>query len=220
MTWRLSIWVLALTAPAVWADLGVPNAAVRAELSAEWLTAEERSALVRLHGLWDDEDLQTADDRLMAQLVMGDPRGAVSVVPDASPRLQARWWAARGDFENALRLLEFVEPDAEDELLRGDMLLALGRADEAREAFEAAVPDERTMTRTAAVTAMRRLAEMDEAQGQSYQNILRAYQAVAATDPRDWTSRLAEAQFLFPRRPFRARVDSLRMARSAEISRD
>ncbi len=178
------------------ADLGVPNAAVREELSADWLTADERSSLVRTHGLWDREDLDAPDDRIAAALVVGDPRGNLVEDPGISPFRRGQWHAARGEVVEALAILDGCERTAEDELLRGDLLRRMGRMDEARRAFESVESDARSASRTAAVTALRRLAEMDEAGSQSYQDILRAYQSIAASDPRDWTSRLAEAQLL------------------------
>jgi predicted negative regulator of RcsB-dependent stress response len=67
--------------------------------------------------------------------------GSSSIQSIASLRL-ARVLLGRGEAQRALDALKSVAPDAyagELEVIRGDALLALGRADEARKAFDAAL---------------------------------------------------------------------------------
>ncbi|MCH2134743.1 MAG: hypothetical protein MK116_13455 [Phycisphaerales bacterium] len=177
------------------AEPGIPRSALRDTLDVEWLSPDERAALHRAHGVWDEDDLRNDDDRLAAALVVGDLRDDTVLTDDVSPLLAGEWLAARGQYEEALGRLEGLE-DARARLRVGDILFALDRDDEARAAWESASPGSEAASRTAAVTALRRLAELDQARSGAYQQLMQAYGSIRERDPFDWTSRLQEAELL------------------------
>ncbi|MEE2906689.1 MAG: hypothetical protein VX527_02550 [Planctomycetota bacterium] len=184
-----------LVPPVTLAEPGVPASSVRTMLDVDWYEPGERSKYYRTHGLWDDEDLLTDDHRLEAALVIGDLRDESLLTEDVSPWLAGQWLAARGELEAALAQLERSE-EPRRHLLRGDILFDLGREDEARAAWEAMVPGDTPASRTDAVTAVRRLAELDLAQGDAYRRLMQAYGAVREASPLDWTARFQEAELL------------------------
>ncbi|MDG2423980.1 MAG: tetratricopeptide repeat protein [Phycisphaerales bacterium] len=181
--------------PAVLAEPGVPAASVRTMLDVDWYEPDERSSYYRAHGIWDDEDLVTDDHRLEAALVIGDFRDDTLLTEQVSPWLAGQWMAARGELEESLMRLESSD-DPRRHLLRGDILMDLGREDEARAAWEAMRPADSSASRTDAITAVRRLAELDLAQAGTYGQLMQAYASVRDVAPLDWTSKLQEAYLL------------------------
>ncbi|MAT82212.1 MAG: hypothetical protein CMJ29_11290 [Phycisphaerae bacterium] len=184
-----------LIAPNASADPGVPAASLRAMLDVDWYAPEERSNYYRTHGLWDEQDLVTDDHRLEAALVIGDYRDETLLTEDVSPLLAGRWLAARGDLEAALERLDASE-EPRRHLLRGDLLIDLGRSEEARRAWESMKPGTIAASRTDAVTAVQRLASLDRAQAGAYRTLMQAYASVRDTAPLDWTSKFQEALLL------------------------
>lgn len=184
-----------LVPPVTLAEPGVPAPSVRTMLDVDWYEPGERSRYYRTHGIWDDEDLLTDDHRLEAALVIGDLRDDNLLTENVSPWLAGQWLAARGELEAALAQLEQSE-EPRRHLLRGDILFDLGREDEARAAWEAMAPGDTPASRTDAVTAVRRLAELDLAQGDAYRRLMQAYGAVREASPLDWTARYQEAELL------------------------
>ncbi|MCH2153439.1 MAG: tetratricopeptide repeat protein, partial [Phycisphaerales bacterium] len=180
----------------VWSEPGVPRPSLRQALDVEWLKPEERSSLHRAHGLWDDQDLRHDDDRILAALLIGDVRDDGLLTTEVSPYHAARWLQARGEFELALQRLQDQDLDARGHLLKGDLLRALGRREEAGTSYAAAEPDGSSANQTAVVTASRRLAEMNAARSGAYQRLMDQYAAVRSADPLDWQARMQEADLL------------------------
>lgn len=193
--WLAVMGMLAIVSQAVIGEPGVPSIAVRRALDVDWLDRTERSALHLDHGIWDEEDLRSSDDRVRAALIIGDFRDDDLLDDEVSPLLAARWLAARGEYPQAIdRLGQSDDPVAG--LLLGDLLMAVDRQEEAVAAYRSVSPDVSASSRTDAVTAMRRLAEIDLARDGAYRNLMDAYGAIRESDPLDWTSRLQEAYLL------------------------
>ena len=185
LAWCLAVCCL-VSSPAS-SEPGVPRLAIRQALDVDWLKPEERSSLHRMHGVWDDQDLLDDDDRLLAAVLTGDVRNEVLLTDGVSPYPAAVWLEARGEYQGALQRLEGSPLDARGHLLQGDLLRAMGRPDEARKSYASAEPGESSATRTSAITAGRRLAEMDSARSGAYQRLMDQYAAVRVSDPLDWT---------------------------------
>ena len=187
--------MIAVASPAVLSEPGVPSPALRRTLDVDWLDTQERSALHLQHGIWDEDDVRSADDRIKAALIIGDYRNEDLLQDDVSPLLAARWLVARGEYLEAIDRLESCE-DPGVGLLLGDVFMALGRRDEAVIAYQSVAPGKSASARTDAVTAMQRLAEIDRARDDAYRGLMDAYGAIRESDPLDWTSRLQEAHLL------------------------
>ncbi len=187
--------ILAVASSTAISEPGVPSPSLRRTLDVDWLDPEERSALHLQHGIWDEDGLVSADDRIKAALIIGDYRNEDLLRDDVSPLLAARWLAARGEHLQAIDRLESSE-DPGAGLLLGDLLMDLGRRDEAVIAYQTVTPGRSSSSRTDAVTAMRRLAEIDGARDDAYRNLMDAYGAIRESDPLDWTSRIQEAELL------------------------
>ncbi len=192
---RVVMAILAIASPAALCEPGVPSSAIRRALDVDWLDSSERSSIHLDHGIWDEEDLLSADDRVRAGLIIGDYRDDDLLLEDVSPLLAARWLSARGDHLLAIDRLEDSE-DPSAGLLLGDLLMALGRRDEAVVAYQSVSPGDNASSRTDAVTAMRRLAEIGLARDDAYRGLMDAYGAIRESDPLDWSSRLQEAYLL------------------------
>lgn len=191
----LAIAIGLAVSSAAFSEPGVPTPSLRRALEAEWLKPAERSAIHIRHGIWHEGDLRSADDRINAALIVGDYRNHHAPSEDASCLNTARWHAVRGEHALAIERLNACGDSGSKRLL-GDLLLDLGQTDQAIIAYESAVPDERPESRTDAVTAMRRLAELNSASDQVYRGVMDAYGAIRESSPLDWTSRLEEARLL------------------------
>ena len=60
--------MIAVASPAVLSEPGVPSPALRRTLDVDWLDTQERSALHLQHGIWDEDDILSAEDRIQERL--------------------------------------------------------------------------------------------------------------------------------------------------------
>jgi tetratricopeptide (TPR) repeat protein len=195
-------------------DTPPPPAALLATLEAPYLTQEELKDLRVFHGLFNPDDLDTAERRARAALHAGlvdDPAFADAATP---PLLRAEGLILLGEVERGLEILDGVEQqDAWRTLrLRGQGLLALGRREAAREVLEriseqlaiAGSEAERSAAElTDGARALRMLARLRGASKNEYERIVRllstAHQGV---DRLYWPALVEEAELLLERGNF------------------
>ncbi|MAB83448.1 MAG: hypothetical protein CMJ24_08435 [Phycisphaerae bacterium] len=206
---RCSVIALLLAASPVTAQSIVPpprppSTVVRDLVKDDFLTDQERMALHRFHGTWDDGDLRTPAHRANAALqfwMLDDP---VLQDDDVANLLKARAAALRGDRIEAIRLLE-EEAGVPARVLRGRLELEIGDSEAAEaswlesiEQVPASIEDE-----VARIDAGRRLALLRGNTGDEYQRLMDSLARVRGeVAPLHWPAILLEAELLFEKNRF------------------
>lgn len=221
---RREVWcAAALVAGLIWSPHGrslaqivpeeiTPSPAVTRAEKAAFLDDEERRLLRIRHGRWEDGDLQTADERASAALILFD--FAHADWRDTSPALEAEALLQRGAAARALAILDAASAagDAGDaasnrpriQRLRAEALIALGRMDEASTAATAALalidamdPNARSGAdepdAAAALEVLGRTRGVDKGK---FQGMLDRLGAAGERDKLDWRPSLAEGRLL------------------------
>lgn len=170
--------------------------AVRARVTADFLTEDERADLRVLHGLWTPEDLKDPARNAAATLTVHAWDHPALRDPGAPALDRAEALLNAGDPGAALDLLD---ASVRAERLRGDALRELGRADEAADAYGRAVAgtDNEPESVRAALALLRLRAPRDpEAHARAlYARIAAARDA----DRLDYRPRVVEGELLYAR---------------------
>lgn len=182
---------------------GEMSDAVRARITADYLSESERAALRVEHGAWTDNDLADPALAARAAVIAGawDHPAATDAGGGVVDRAEAA--AERGDPGAALELLAEATGVRADRV-RGRALEMLGRTDEAAEAYAVASRgqgDEPESVRAA--MALLRLRGAPGFGGGDAEGISRALLArigaARDADRLDWRARLVEAELLYAR---------------------
>lgn len=194
--------------------------AVRARITAEYLTASERAVLRTEHGAWTETELSDPVLAARAAVIAGAWDHPALDDESADPLDRAEAALRRGDPASALTLLG-DDGQIRAQRVRGEALETLGRADEAAESYAraAAIPrapsgDEPESVR-AAMDLLRlrgpgalNLPDAETAHRALLDRITRARDA----DRMDWRARLVEAELLYARHN---RAEAMAAAREA-----
>lgn len=181
-----------------------PAPIVRELLQDDFRTDEERSALHRFHGTWDEEDLRSPAHRADVALQAWRLDDPVFGTPEVPALMKAVAAARRGELETALALLG-ADGTNVGLVLRARLLLDLGREAEAETALRAAIAREPSSIddQVARVDAGRRLARLTGATGVAYQRLMNTLGRVRTeVDPLYWPAILLEAELLFEKNRF------------------
>ena len=203
-------------AEAVETPSGEMSDAVRARITAEYLSEDERRALRVEHGAWTDADL--ADPVLAAKAAVIAGAWDHPAVLDAGGGEVDRAEAAaeRGDPGAALELLG-DESGVRAARVRGTALEMLGRSDEAAESYAVAARgtgDEPESVRASlALLRLRGSAGFGRGDAEGINRALLARIAAARdADRMDWRARLVEAELLYARHNRKEAMDAAKEA--------
>ncbi|MDA1008646.1 MAG: tetratricopeptide repeat protein [Planctomycetota bacterium] len=176
-----------------------PSNAVVKAMEAPFLTVEERRAMRVAHGLWEQGDLGSVNDRALASTLMWNFDERID--PGALPQLQARAHVQRGEANEAIAVLA-DRSDVESCQLRAQALLSLGQhaaaADAARACIDSmksnASPSRETIASVAeALLVLERVEPLD---AKVFQSVLDALGSAREADRLDWRAPLAEGRIL------------------------
>lgn len=185
--------------------------AVRARISAEFLTEDERGTLRVEHGGWTDADLADPVLAARAAVIAGAWDHAAVMDERGEPIERAEAAVGRGDPALAVELLD-GDAGVRAGRVRGDALMMLGRFDEAAAAYAAAArPGEGIaanepesvraaldLLRLRGPAAMAGLGVGRDAEGVS-RGLLDRITRAREADRLDWRARLVEAELLYSR---------------------
>jgi tetratricopeptide (TPR) repeat protein len=182
---------------------GIVSEAVRARITAEFLSEDERRVLRVEHGAWTDADLADPVLAVRAAVIAGawDHPAVLGDGGEGIERAEAA--AMRGDAGAALELLD-GQDGVRAERVRGMALEMLGRFDEAAEAYGRAVRatgDEAESVRAGlALLRLRGPAGFGSRDAEAVnRRLLERITAARDTQRLDWRARAVEAELLYAR---------------------
>ena len=168
-----------------------------------WLTEPEQRQMRLFHGVWDERDLVTAEDRAFAALMLWKLDDPLLKDPRASKELRAEAHLYRGDPKAALSVL--VGSNSVTALRQSaEAHERLGKFNLAREQAEAAVAQVNEMDHPTAqdltehVRASRLLQRINDEPTNRFQSMMkRIGQVHQQVDRLYWPAKLVEAEILF-----------------------
>lgn len=198
-------WVQATSAqqPTLVPTTPLLSPAVAAAMEQPWLTEPERRQMRLFHGVWDERDLVTPEDRASAALMLWKLNDPLLNDPRASNEVRAEAHLRRGDPKAALEVLVGL-PSVTTLRQSAEAHERLGDLDFANEQAEAVVAQVNEMDNPTAqdltehVRASRLLQRINDQPSNRFQSMMkrigRAHQQV---DRLYWPAKLVEAEILF-----------------------
>ncbi len=181
--------------------------AAREAISADWLTADERSQLRVFHGVWDDSDLTTADRAAFVALNAWDFSNPALANEAADVTLRAEAKLLSGNPAGAVALLDAADagdlPRFRAARIRAEALEAMGRFEEARDVMaepirvmlRERIEDPAELTEGVRLLILR--ANIAGQPARDFQTIMRLIARVhQELDRLHWPAHLVEAQLL------------------------